>query len=225
MRLLLPALLLSSSLFRPPLHAHDIVTTAVTWNREISRIVYARCASCHHLGGPAFTLLTYQAARPWAAAIKADVLQRRMPPWGAVKGFGEFRNDQALTAEQMDSIIGWADGGMPEGDPKDLPPPPDTAAPPAYKTAGPLEVQGSAILQTTLRLDGFVPQGIPANSNFKIIAELPNGSRQPLVWLRGYDSRLAHPFLLRRTLKLPAGTKITGLIPGTSLLLVPAQGP
>jgi hypothetical protein len=30
--------------------AHD-VTTRVTWNREISRIVYARCATCHRPGG------------------------------------------------------------------------------------------------------------------------------------------------------------------------------
>ena len=29
-----------------------------------------------------------------------------MPPWGAVKGFGEFRNDQGLTAEQLELIGG-----------------------------------------------------------------------------------------------------------------------
>ena len=25
---------------------HDVITTKITWNREILRIIYARCASC-----------------------------------------------------------------------------------------------------------------------------------------------------------------------------------
>ena len=47
-----------------------------------------------------------------------------MPPWGAVKGFGDFRNDVALTPEQIELIVSWVSGGAPEGDAKDLPPPP-----------------------------------------------------------------------------------------------------
>ncbi len=101
---------------------HDIITTPITFDREILRIVDSRCASCHHPGGPAFSLLTYKDARPWAEAIKEEVLARRMPPWGAVKGFGDFRNDQALTPEQLELIVSWADGGVPEGEEKDLPP-------------------------------------------------------------------------------------------------------
>ena len=103
---------------------HDIITTPITFDREITRIVYSRCASCHHPGGSAFSLMTYKEARPWAEAVKEEVLARRMPPWGAVKGFGDFRNDQALTPEQLELIVSWADGGVPEGEEKDLPPPP-----------------------------------------------------------------------------------------------------
>ena len=44
-----------------------------------------------------------------------------MPPWGAVKGFGDFRNDQALTPEQLELIMSWSTGGSPEGEAKDLP--------------------------------------------------------------------------------------------------------
>src|SRR5215469_12778814 len=100
---------------------HDIITTKITWNREISRIVYNRCAGCHHATGTAFSLATYAEARPWAASIKEEVEQRRMPPWGAVKGFGDFRNDEALSPEQIELIVNWASGGAPEGDEKDLP--------------------------------------------------------------------------------------------------------
>ena len=82
--------------------------------RDISRIVNNHCASCHHPDGAAFSLMTYGDARPWAVAIKEEILRRRMPPWGAIKGFGEFRNDQALTPEEMERIVSWADGGVPE---------------------------------------------------------------------------------------------------------------
>lgn len=105
------------------LWAHDIITTPITFDREIKRIVDSRCASCHHPGGSAFSLLTYADARPWAEAIKEETLARRMPPWGAVKGFGDFRNDQALTQEQLELIVSWTDGGVPEGEEKDLPKP------------------------------------------------------------------------------------------------------
>ena len=105
-----------------PAWGHDIITTPITFDREIARIVYSRCASCHHPGGSAFSLMTYKEARPWAEAVKEEVLARRMPPWGAVKGFGDFRNDQALTPEQLEVITSWADGGVPEGEEKDLPP-------------------------------------------------------------------------------------------------------
>src|SRR5215469_14864327 len=101
--------------------AHDVIGTTVTWDREMSRIVYSRCATCHHPSGSAFSLITYAEARAWAPAIKDAVLQRRMPPWGAVKGFGDFRNDEALTAEQLELVAKWVDGGLPEGDPRDLP--------------------------------------------------------------------------------------------------------
>ena len=36
---------------------------------------------------------TYAEARPWAAAIREEVLTRQMPPWSAVAGYGRFAND------------------------------------------------------------------------------------------------------------------------------------
>src|SRR4051812_28761112 len=81
--------------------------TSITWNREMSRIVFDRCASCHREGGTSFSLMTYQDAQPRATAIKEAVLSRRMPPWGAVKGFGEFRNDSGLTQEQIELVAAW----------------------------------------------------------------------------------------------------------------------
>ena len=205
-----------------PLRAHDLITTAVTWDRDVSRIVYARCASCHHLHGTAFSLMTYAEARPWAAAIKDDVLHRRMPPWGAVKGFGEFRNDEALTAEQLEAITSWAEGGMPEGDTKDLPPPPKFEVNPSPDLRSAVPVSGRSTLNHALALDGLLPRNVPANASMKILARLPDGSVQPLLWLQNYDPRYPHPFLFRKPLSLPRCTVIYGLKEGVSLLLIPA---
>jgi mono/diheme cytochrome c family protein len=66
------------------LRAHDVSTTPITWSREISRIFFDRCASCHRPGGSSFSLMTYPDVQPRAVAIRDAVLSRRMPPWGAV---------------------------------------------------------------------------------------------------------------------------------------------
>src|ERR1700676_1180801 len=108
--------------------AHDIITTKITFSKEISRLIYKRCATCHHEGGAAFSLMSYDEARPWAKAVKEEVLERRMPPWEAIKGFGEFRDDRGLTQEELETISAWVEGGAPEGDPKYLPPLPKPAA-------------------------------------------------------------------------------------------------
>lgn len=93
-----------------PMLAHDIITTKVTFDREISRLLFDRCTSCHRDGGAAFSLATYDAARPWAKAIKEEVLERRMPPFGAVKGFADLRDDRSLTQEQLEIISDWVEG-------------------------------------------------------------------------------------------------------------------
>lgn len=67
------------------------------------------------------SLATYEEARPWAKAIKEEVLRKRMPPWPAVKGFGDFSNAPALSQREVDLLVNWVEGGAPKGDDKDVP--------------------------------------------------------------------------------------------------------
>lgn len=201
---------------------HDIITTPITFDREIMRIVDSRCASCHHPGGSAFSLMTYKDARPWAEAIKEEVLARRMPPWGAVKGFGDFRNDQALTEEQLELVVSWADGGVPEGDDKTLPPAPKfDAAPPGAPPKGSITVSGDFIVKSDFKLDGLWPQRVPDKASFQIVALLPDGSLEPLLWIQDYKSEWGHPFLRREVLDLPKGAVIRGIPRDASVVLLP----
>ena len=91
--------------------------------------------------------VTYEQVRPWAAAIKQSVLQRKMPPWFADPHVGEFRNDRKLTEEQIGKLVAWANAGAPKGDPKDMPQMPKFAKgwsfdrPPDLVVEMPLEVK------------------------------------------------------------------------------------
>jgi hypothetical protein len=206
---------------------HDVITTKVTFNREIIRLFNAHCISCHHDGGTAFSLATYKQARPWAKAIGEEVLHRRMPPWGAVKGFGDFRNDQGLTAEQLELIVDWEEGGAPEGEDKDLPAPPKPAVAAATHHAAvsqrEIAVSGDLKLVAPLKLDGLWPRSVQESASFQITAELPDGSIEPLLWLQNYKKSWDHPFLLRHPLDFPAGTIIRGVPGGTIVALLPAK--
>ena len=97
-------------------------TTNPTFNKDVLPILQKNCQTCHRPGevGP-MGLLTYQETRPWAKAIKAAVLSKKMPPWFADPHFGQFLNDRRLSDADVKTLVTWVDGGAPEGDPKDKP--------------------------------------------------------------------------------------------------------
>jgi hypothetical protein len=205
------------------LSAHDVITTKVTFDREIVRLFNAHCISCHRAGGTAFSLATYKEARPWAKAIEEEVLHRRMPPWGAVKGFGDFRNDIGLTPEQLELITDWEEGGAPEGEEKNLPPAPKLTHPEATRrSAGEIAVSGDLKLARPIKLDGLDPKTVRDGESFQITAELPDGGIEPLLWLETYKKAFEHSFLLRNPLDLPAGTVIRGVPKDAVVSLLPA---
>lgn len=104
-----------------PARAHEPITTKVRFNKEVVRVLQRNCLGCHHPGGVAMSLATYEEARPWAKAVKEEMLEKRMPPWHVVKGYGEFRNAPLITQREIDLIVNWVEGGAPKGDDKDLP--------------------------------------------------------------------------------------------------------
>jgi hypothetical protein len=190
--------------------AHDVITTKVTWTREISRLIFKRCTSCHREGGSAFSLATYQEARPWAKAIKEETLERRMPPFGAVKGFGDLRNDIALTQEQLELISDWVEGGAPEGEPTLLPKDPDlNPAPPTEpKTGSEIIVDGNKTLKEPMTFAAIEPKTLIEGSSIRVVAERPDGTVEPLIWIYQYNPKFTQTYYFRNPLTFPAGTKI-----------------
>ena len=190
--------------------AHDPISTKITWSREVSRLVFAHCASCHREGGASFSLMTYRQARPWAIAIKDEVLSRRMPPWGAVEGFGDFRDDQSLTQTELEIIALWAEGGAPEGDPALLPPQPDfkNIAPAPALDGVELVIDGPMELKTAIRLAAIRPGNFAPGTSMQVTARKPNGAIEPLLWLYNYQPKFSRSYVYREPIPLPAGTRI-----------------
>ena len=105
--------------------AADSPVRQVTFSKDVAPIFQAKCQECHQPNSIApMSLITFQDARPWARSIKERVASRQMPPWHIDKSVGvqKFKNDISLTDHQVDTIVGWVDGGALQGDPKDLPP-------------------------------------------------------------------------------------------------------
>lgn len=99
--------------------ANDVVT----FNRDVAPILWKNCAGCHRPGevGP-FSLLSYQDAAKRADFIQDVTASRRMPPWKAEPGFGEFHDVRRLSDGELETLAKWSKAGAPEGDPSDLPP-------------------------------------------------------------------------------------------------------
>jgi hypothetical protein len=90
----------------------------VTFYRDVAPILQTKCQSCHRPGEVApMPLTTYESSRPWAKAIKAAVLNRKMPPWSADPRYGHFANDPTLTADEVRTLVQWADSNALEGSP------------------------------------------------------------------------------------------------------------
>ncbi|HEX5481168.1 MAG TPA: cytochrome c [Terriglobia bacterium] len=206
--------------------AHDIITTKLTYTRDISRIFDRRCISCHGEGS-SIPLTSYQEVRPWAVDIKEQVLARKMPPWGAVKGFGDLAPDHGLTQEEILIISAWVVGGAPQGETAFLPKRNPDPAPPAprVRLTDSLAVFTRTKLRHPLELAGIKPQpGKLVHSN-QIIARLPDGSIQPLLWLYDYDPKWKRVFRFRHPLALPAGTLIEASTPLRYSLETPVTAP
>jgi hypothetical protein len=101
-------------------------SNAITFTKDIAPIFQEKCEACHRPESIApMSLVTYEAARPWAKSIRERVMTRQMPPWHIDKtvGIQKFKNDRSLSDAQIDTIVKWVDAGAPKGDAKDMPPP------------------------------------------------------------------------------------------------------
>ena len=198
--------------------AHDRISTKVSWEREIAPIVAARCASCHAPGGRApMALTTYDEVRPWARAIKEEVLTRRMPKWHVVRGYGDFKNDPTLSPFEIGLIAAWVDGGAPKA-PAGKPAPPASASVPAPASVVAAAVDDPSLRRTELPCSSRVlPQGwlvglspvMRTGGSLRLTLTTPDGLEEPLLWVRDFDPKFPETYWLRNPLKVTRGVRLS----------------
>src|SRR2546425_11098972 len=94
--------------------AYGATNSQVTFSKDVAPILQAKCQECHQPNSIApMSLITFQEARPWARSIKEPVASRQMPPCHIDRSVGvqKFKNDMALSDEQVDTIVKWVDQG------------------------------------------------------------------------------------------------------------------
>lgn len=97
---------------------------APTWYQHIQPIVHEKCGACHKPDNIApFSVLSYEAAKPFAMLMVNAVEDGRMPPFGARETpectpKHKYANDPRLSPEQQKQLRAWAEAGAPAGDPK-----------------------------------------------------------------------------------------------------------
>jgi len=123
----LMSLILPLAVFSTPALADD---TTVTFSKHIAPILQRSCQDCHRVGGVApMPLETYEQVAPYAGLIEYRTHLRdragAMPPWYMEKNIGiqDYKYDPSLNDEELAMIATWVKNRIPQGDPKDMPPP------------------------------------------------------------------------------------------------------
>ncbi|HVL40399.1 MAG TPA: hypothetical protein VM328_13500 [Fimbriimonadaceae bacterium] len=116
------AALLLASAFRP---AEDGPQPGDVTYSDVAPILNRHCVECHRPGEVApFSLIGYDNARRWSQMISIVTQSRRMPPWKADHGFGEFLDENRLSEQQLQILKAWHAAGAPRGDRSKEPAPP-----------------------------------------------------------------------------------------------------
>ena len=96
------------------------------FSSDVAPILTRHCIGCHRPGEIApMSLLSYREARPWARSIQRVVSSGLMPPWFANPEHGTWANDARLSQEEIETIVGWVEGGAKPGDLAAMPEPPE----------------------------------------------------------------------------------------------------
>jgi len=103
-----------------------------SYHQDVAPIIAERCLLCHgddeETRSAPFPLTSYADAFKWGEAglLPYVVENRLMPPFAANDDgdCGSYKESLWLTQGEIDTLVGWVEGGMSEGEPEGSPPPP-----------------------------------------------------------------------------------------------------
>jgi hypothetical protein len=93
----------------------------ITYHHDIAPLIGQKCLGCHSedLAGAPFSLAKYDDVFQRAEAIRDDITNRIMPPFGVDNSgsCGSFSNTSWLSDSEIALVTDWVTAGAPEGDP------------------------------------------------------------------------------------------------------------
>ena len=201
----------------------DDSSLAVTYAGKISRILQARCISCHHEGeiGP-MDLNKYEDAAAWADMIAEVVSDRRMPPWHASPEHGTFENDRRMPQEEIEAIQSWVKAGAPRGDASQEPEP--------LKFVAGWQLNREPDLVIAMRDKPF---DVPARGEVKYQYFVADPNLTQDAWVNGMEIVAGNPSIVHHILvfvrdkgsnKKSLGAErgfLAGYVPGTRVQMMP----
>ena len=98
------------------------LTAQVTYHADVAPIIHNACTECHRTGeiGP-MPFTTYDEVAAYGAFIEYVTSIGYMPPWTPDAEYSHFVGERVLSADEIETISAWVDGGMLEGNPADNP--------------------------------------------------------------------------------------------------------
>jgi hypothetical protein len=88
----------------------------------------------------------------------------------------------------------------------------------------PITLRGTLKLAANTTLIAIRPSIVPEGASFRVTAQLPDGSIEPLLWLRDYKPRYKRTYSWRAPLRLPKGTVVTVSPAGPATITLIARG-
>jgi len=84
---------------------------------EVAPLLVQKCVTCHVQGGIApFAMDSYEMVKGWSSMIKEVLLTKRMPPAQVDPSINHFSNARYMEPSELQTLIGWINGGSPRGD-------------------------------------------------------------------------------------------------------------
>jgi hypothetical protein len=108
-------------------------------------------------------------------------------------------------------LVGWVEGGAPEGEAADKPPQLpkfNSQAPAMPRFTRSLNVTGETILNRPATVVALRPKDLDDSSSLEAWAIRPDGAVERLIWLSDYHKAWTRTYVLQDPVALPAGTKV-----------------
>ena len=98
----------------------DDAPSEISYSKTIAPILKENCVACHVQGGIApWAMSEYAMVKGFSPMMREVLRTKRMPPWHADPEIGHWANDQAISEQDLKSLIHWIEDGSPRGEGED----------------------------------------------------------------------------------------------------------